>query len=103
MVQAAFGFSFFQRRQAKPETRRQYQVAPAPTAAPIAKRQSNPGNYINDNDWSDFDFNKLTNLGLTSLFELNRQLKTLLPADGNVVTDNGYGPVVNTKFGIHFL
>ena len=102
MVQATFGFSLFQRRQAKPVTRRQFQVAPVPTATPLT-RQSNPGNFINDNDWSDFDFNKLTNLGLTSLFELNRQLKTVLPANGNVVTDNGYGPVVNTKFGIHFL
>ena len=88
MVQAAFGGS----------VARQFQVGPA--ATPLTG-QINPNNFINDG--SDFDFDELTNLGVSSLGELTRQLKTMLPASGNVVTDNGEGPVLNTKFGIHFL
>ena len=78
MVQAAFGASYYNRQ----PVARQYQAA---------------------NDFSDFDFDRLTNLGVSGLGQLTGQLKTILPASGNVVTESGSGPVVNTKFGIRFL
>ena len=106
MVQAAFGASYYnhpyQRYQAEPAARRQYQVGPAATPVYTTfNSQNNPNDFIDD--FSDFDFSKLTNLGLGGFGELTGQLKTMLPASGNVVTDNGAGPVVNTKFGIVFI
>ena len=91
MVQATFGASYPQHQ----AQARQFQAAPAPI--PLAS-QGNTDNFIND-----FDFSRLTNLGMSGLGQLTGQLKTMLPASGNVVTDNGAGPVVNTKFGIVFI
>ena len=45
------------------------------------------------------DLDQLTNLGVDGLSKLTAQLKTMLPASGNVITDVNGVPTVNTKFG----
>ena len=45
------------------------------------------------------DLNELNNIGVDSLRQLTAQLKTFLPASGNVVTNVDGVPTINTKFG----
>ena len=45
------------------------------------------------------DLDELNNIGVDSLRKLTAQLKTFLPATGNVVTDVNGVPTINTKFG----
>ena len=45
------------------------------------------------------DLDQLSNIGVDSLRKLTAQLKTFLPATGNVITDVNGVPTINTKFG----